>query len=79
MAVQALWRFLLEVDVVPEYQMEGRRMKTVMFANTMIMMIYTVCVTYAAVRFDDPSILWWYVMLGFLGFTYKSGGVEDGK
>ena len=54
-------------------------MKTVMFANTMILIGYAVCVTCAAVYFDNPKILWWYVLLGFIGFSYKSGGTEDGK
>lgn len=53
-------------------------MKMVMFANMAIMTAYSVCVTCAAIYFDNPRILWWYVFLGFLGFTYKSGGAEDG-
>ena len=44
-------------------------MKAVMIANTIIMSTYAVCVTLAAIHFDSPSILWWYVMLGFIGFT----------
>lgn len=54
-------------------------MKTVMFANMMIMAIYAVCVTFAATYFDNPKILWWYVLLTLIGFSYKSGGEEDGK
>ena len=52
-------------------------MKTVMFANMVIMATYAVCVTYAATYFNNPGILWWYLMMGFIGFTYKSG--SDGK
>lgn len=52
-------------------------MKAVMFANAVIMSAYAACVTCAAVYFDNPKILWWYVMLGFLGFSYKSGGDDN--
>lgn len=54
-------------------------MKSVMLANVAIMTTYAVCVTCAAVCLDNPKILWWYVLLGFIGFSYKSGGAEDGK
>lgn len=51
-------------------------MKTVMFANAVIMSTYAVCVTLAAIHFNNPTILWWYVMLCFIGFTCKS---KEGK
>ena len=54
-------------------------MKVVMFANVAIMTGYAVCVTCAAIHFDNPKLLWWYALLCFLGFTYKSGGEVDGK
>lgn len=52
-------------------------MRAVMIANTIIMATYVICVTFAAVHFNNPSILWWYLMMGVIGFTYKSG--SDGK
>ena len=52
-------------------------MKAVMIANTIIMATYAICVTIAAVHFNNPSILWWYLMMGAIGFSYKSG--NDGK
>lgn len=52
-------------------------MKAVMLANIAIMTTYAVCVTYAAIHFNDPSILWWYLMLGFMGFTYRKGGTTN--
>ena len=52
-------------------------MKAVMIANTVIMSVYAICVTLAAVHFNNPGILWWYLMMGVIGFTYKSG--SDGK
>ena len=53
-------------------------MKSVMFANVVIMATYAVCVTYAAVYFNNPKVLWWYLLLGVIGFTYKSGGADNG-
>ena len=52
-------------------------MRVVMIANTVIMSVYAICVTLAAVHFNNPGILWWYLMMGVIGFTYKSG--RDGK
>ena len=52
-------------------------MRAVMIANTIIMATYAICVTFAAVHFNNPGILWWYLMMGVIGFTYKSG--SDGK
>ena len=49
-------------------------MKFVMLANMIIMSAYSVCVTFAAIHFDNPKLLWWYLMLGVIGFTYKSKG-----
>ena len=54
-------------------------MRSVMLANVAIKTTYAVCVTCAAVYFDNPKILWWYVLLGFIGYSYKSGGAEDGE
>lgn len=57
-------------------------MKSVMVANTVIMTIYAVCVTCAAVYFDNPKLLWWYILLTMMGFTFKSkseGEKEDGR
>jgi hypothetical protein len=54
-------------------------MGVVMIANTIIMATYAICVTFAAVHFNDPGILGWYILLGFIGFSYKTGGEKDGK
>lgn len=52
-------------------------MRAVMIANIIIMATYAICVTFAAVHFNDPSILWWYLLMCVIGFSYKSG--SDGK
>ena len=52
-------------------------MKAVMIANAVIIATYAICVTFVAVHFNNPSILWWYLMMGVIGFTYKSD--SDGK
>lgn len=51
-------------------------MKVVMIANTIIMATYAICVTFAACHFNNPGILWWYLMMGVIGFTYNSGSKE---
>lgn len=52
-------------------------MKTVMFVNMVIMTAYAMCVTYAAVRFDNAAILWWYLLLPMLGFSYEGRKHEE--
>ena len=47
-------------------------MKAVMIANCIIMSTYAVCVTCASAYFNDPSILWWYLLLAVIGFSYKA-------
>ena len=47
-------------------------MRAVMIANTIIMATYAMCVTFAAVHFNNPGILWWYLLLGVIGFSYIS-------
>lgn len=55
-------------------------MIAVMIANAVIMTGYAVCVTCAAVHFDNPKLLWWYVLLTVIGFSYKGKQEdEDGK
>lgn len=46
-------------------------MKTIMLANTIIMSVYAICVTCAAIWFNNPIILWWYLLLMLIGFTGK--------
>ena len=46
-------------------------MKFVMIANIVVKSVYAVCVTCAAVYFHNPKLLWWYVLLMLIGFTYE--------
>lgn len=52
-------------------------MNAVMIANTIIMSVYSICVTCAAIHFDRPGILWWYLLLAAMGFTYKTKKEND--
>lgn len=38
--------------------------------------VYIVCVTKAAIYFNNPKILFWYLLILFIGYSVKSG---DGK
>ena len=60
--------------VVPRGREEVGRMRVIMLANMVIMGTYAACVTYAAIHFNDPKILWWYVLLTCIGFSYKTKG-----
>lgn len=43
-----------------------------LMTNAVIDCVYAICVTYAATFFNKPAILWWFVLLPFLGTTIKS-------
>lgn len=45
-----------------------------MLLKTFLSIVYAASVTYAAVYFNRPSILWWYVLLIFLSAQVKVEG-----
>lgn len=47
-------------------------MRAVMFCNAVIKSVFAVCVTGAAIYFNKAGVLWWFVLLPFLGYDYKS-------
>jgi hypothetical protein len=46
-------------------------MKTVIIGSVVIKAIVAICITYAAVHFDRAAILWWYLLLPWLGWSYE--------
>lgn len=61
-------------------------MKPVLIANVITKVVFMICVTALAILFDKASILWWFVLLPFLGYEYKEtpithptekGGVQE--
>lgn len=42
-----------------------------LIADFAVKAIYAVCVTRAAIFFDKPSILWWYLLLLIIGVSYQ--------
>ena len=53
-------------------------LKFVMLCNITLYVAYFICVTYAAVSFEKPSILWWYTLiLFFSGWKYSSDPTEN--
>lgn len=46
-------------------------MKAVLITNVITRAIFIICVTILAISFDKISILWWFVLLPFLGYEYK--------
>lgn len=47
-------------------------MKTVMIANMIIESVFMICVSILAIKFQNTSLLWWFVLIPFLGFSYKT-------
>ena len=43
-----------------------------MLCNVLIKGIYAICVTVAAISFDKPAILWWYLLLLLVGYELSS-------
>ena len=46
-------------------------MKAVTVANVIIKSVYAVCVTILAIAFKSTAILWWFILLLFIGLSYK--------
>lgn len=46
-------------------------MKTVMIANIIIKSVFALCVTMAAIYFNNAWVLWWYMVVPFLGYEYQ--------
>lgn len=45
-------------------------MKATMIANIFIKVVFTICVTFLSIRFNDASLLWWFILLPFIGYEY---------
>ena len=53
-------------------------MKTVMIGNVVIKSVFAICVTAAAMYFNNAWILWWFIVLSFLGYDYKETPTKKG-
>jgi hypothetical protein len=49
-----------------------------MVANTIIKSIFVICVTALAIAFNNIDLLWWFVLLPFMGYGYKESN-EGGE
>lgn len=41
--------------------------------------VIAICITYAAANFDNPKLLWWYIILLFMGGKISIGGRNGGN
>ena len=53
-------------------------MKTVMIANIIIKSVFALCVTMAAIYFKNAWILWWFMIVPFIGYDYKETPTKKG-
>lgn len=54
-------------------------MRAVMACNTIIKSVFAMCVTAAAIWFNNASVLWWYMVLPFIGYEYKETPIKKGE
>ena len=47
-------------------------MKIVIIGSIILKAIFFICVTIAAIYFQKPSLLWWYILGCFMGYEYES-------
>lgn len=52
-------------------------MKAVLICSVIIKTVFAVCVVAASMYFKNPRILWWFILLPFLGWEYH--GKQTGE
>ena len=45
----------------------------VILINVLFDMVYVMCVTYVTIHFNNPALLWWYLLVLCTGYSFKSG------
>lgn len=53
-------------------------MKSVLIANVITSSVFIICVTILAIWFNREGVLWWLILLPFLGYSYKETPSEKG-
>lgn len=54
-------------------------LKFVMLCNIVLKIAYCTCVTVAAIHFNNPNILWWYLMSFMFGCDYSHDDRKEQK
>ena len=54
-------------------------LKFVLLCSVILKIAYCVCVTVAAIHFNDTGILWWYLLVLAMGYSYSSDGKDKKK
>ena len=49
-------------------------LKAIVLSSTILKIAYCVCVTVAAIHFNNTNILLWYLMSFMFGYSYSSDG-----
>lgn len=53
--------------------------KNAMWSNVVIVIGVAICITFAAVRFEKTSVLWWYMILPFIKTAISVKEEHKGK
>jgi hypothetical protein len=53
-------------------------LKALLITNVITKAVFTICITILAISFNNTGILWWFVLLPFLGYTYIKTPVVKG-
>lgn len=53
-------------------------MKSVLIANVITKSIFIICVTILTIWFNREGVLWWLILLPFLGCSYKETIEKEG-
>lgn len=53
-------------------------LKFTILGNVLIRVSYILCVTAAAFHFHKPVLLWWYLLVLLIGYSYKTE-TKEGK
>lgn len=53
--------------------------KIAIIGHCLFRIVFVICITYVAIHFQKPSLLWWYILPAMLGLTVSSDNRKDGE
>lgn len=46
--------------------------KIAVIGNSIARIVFIICITYVAIHFKKPSLLWWYILPACMGLSVSS-------